>query len=235
MYNLYINTNHVQVHTLAVLYVVQEEKNALDSRVHVLTAARESAPQQQTASKAARKRSKGASSSTVTSPAQQVCPLLHCPSRHFVCCVARDVTGARLLDRVCVAYRVHFLKQLSDSLHIRFYFFCSLSKATNADGHHADVQTEVPEAQLSLDSNEAPPEDDKTPVVDTRASPGAKGASQDISEVAGSEAAASLAALNPDDATASSTGGQTEGDGWSVVKSSRRLSRQTTGSSSKGM
>ncbi len=96
---------------------MQGEKNALESQVHVLTAARDSAPRQ-SASKAARKRSKGASSSSVTSPAQQVCPLLHCPTRHFICCVAR---GAEPRDSVFVANRLDSLKQPSDSLHIDLY------------------------------------------------------------------------------------------------------------------
>ena len=95
------------------------------------------------------------------------------------------------------------------------------------------VQAEMPEAQLSLGSSEASPEDSKTPAVDTKASPGAKGASLDTSE--GSEAALSGSALSLDDATASSAGGETEGGGWMMVNSSRKLNRKTTGSSSRGM
>lgn len=98
--------------------MIQGEKNALENQVHVLTAARDSAPRQPSPSKAARKRSKGASSSSVTSPAQQVCPLLHCPSRHFICCVAR---GVEPRDSVFVANRLNSLKQPSDSLHIDLY------------------------------------------------------------------------------------------------------------------
>ncbi|KAL0032442.1 hypothetical protein WJX77_000732 [Trebouxia sp. C0004] len=75
-------------------------------------------------------------------------------------------------------------------------------------------QTEVPEAQAS---SEASPEDEKTPVVDTRAFPSPKGASRDTSEVSRSEAASSSSALSLDDATASSAGGETEGEGWMVV------------------
>ena len=220
---------------------MQGDKNALESQVHVLTAAQKSAPRQQTASKDARKRSNGASSST--SSAQQVRPLLHCPTTHLVCCVARGVTGARLLNPACMFNRAHFFNDLLDSLHSHFCYCCSL--ATTADGHHAAVQTEVPEAQLSLGSSEASPEDDKTPVVDTRATQSPKGASLDTlgaarsdsasldaSEVARSEAALSGSALSPDDATASSAGGESEGKGWTVVKSSRRLDRKTTNSSS---
>ena len=65
----------------------------------------------------------------------------------------------------------------------------------------------MPEAQLSLASSEASPENSKTPAVDSKASPGAKGASRDTSE--GSEAAFSGSAVSPDDATASSGGGET--------------------------
>ncbi|DBA74179.1 TPA: hypothetical protein ACH3X1_010973 [Trebouxia sp. C0004] len=75
-------------------------------------------------------------------------------------------------------------------------------------------KTEVPEAQAS---SEASPEDEKTPVVDTRAFPSPKGASRDTSEVSRSEAASSSSALSLDDATASSAGGETEGEGWMVV------------------
>ena len=110
------------------------------------------------------------------------------------------------------------------------------------------VQVEMPEAQLSMGSSEASPEDSKTTVVDIGASPGAKGASLDTlaaagsdpafldtSEVARSEAAFSGSALSPDDATASSAGGEAEEKGWTVVQSSRRLDKKSNGLPSRGM
>ncbi|KAL0055766.1 hypothetical protein WJX82_004147 [Trebouxia sp. C0006] len=134
------------------------EKNALESQVHVLTAARDSAPRQSVFK--ARKRSKGASSNT------------------------------------------------------------------------SSAQVEMSEAQLSLGSSEASPEDSKTTAVEIGASPGAKGASLDTSE-----AAASSSALSPDAATASSGWGDSEGEGWIDVQSPRRPHRTTTntGSSSRSM
>ena len=199
---------------------MQGEKNALESQVHVLTAARDSAPRQSVFK--ARKRSKGASSNTSTA---QVCPLLHCPARHFVSCVPSGV---------CLSLSPTDSTS-SSSLQTAAYRPLSVYSQSNPwllMDIMVMVQVEMSEAQLSLGSSEASPEDSKTTAVEIGASPGAKGASLDTSE-----AAASSSALSPDAATASSGWGDSEGEGWIDVQSPRRPHRTTTntGSSSRSM
>ncbi len=92
------------------------------------------------------------------------------------------------------------------------------------------VQVEMPEAQLSMESSEASPEDSKTTAVDIGAPPGAKRASLNTSE-----AAVSGSALSPDDTTASSGGVESEGEGWITVQSPKRPNRTSTGTSARGM
>ncbi len=196
---------------------MQGEKNALESQVHVLTAARDSVPRQ-SASKAARKRSKGPSSSTSTP--QQVRPLLHCPTRHFVCCVPSGV---------CLSLSPTDTTS-SSSLQTAAHRPLSVNSKSNLwllMDTTMMVQVELPEAQLSMGSSEASPEVSKTNVVDAKASPSPKEASLETSE-----AAVSGSALSLDDATASSAGIEGEGNGWIEVKSPRRHHRTTTSTSS---